>query len=301
MPHTKILREKVVVDRDHTLGYEVNSVLKKALNFFLIPLLNTLPIKSRGLIKKSHKSVGEIVDNATSHKALEIIYKNGLSEHSKSFFSKISHKVWFNTNNSKAARNRLKLVKREISQAINKIISQKNHLHIVSIAAGSARAIIESLEATILDKDIALSVLFIDKNPKALEYSKEMFGESRLAKLSNAHFEWQEGTVNSFLDTTKKQFDIIEMVGLMDYFSDEKASVIFQKIFELTAKNGSFITANINSNSEKRFVTKAIGWPMIYRKAEEIGSLVVVAGFSHTDMSLFYEPLKVHSVIVARK
>lgn len=299
--HKETLKHKVIVDNDNNIGYEINSLFKRGINFFLIPLLNILPVKSRGLIKKSHASVREIVDNATSHKALEIIYKNGISGHTKSFFSKISHKVWFNTNNSKAARNRLKLVKREIESSILEIIKSKNEINIVSIAAGSARAIIESLESTILDKNIKLNVMFVDKNPKALEYSYEFFQNSPLKELSNANFSWQEQTVNTFLDNCELSFDIIEMVGLMDYFSDDKALTIFKKIYNITSPNGYFVTANINDNSEKNFVTKAIGWPMIYRRAEEIGSLVADAGFTHTDMRLFYEPLKIHSVIIAKK
>lgn len=297
----KHLHQKIKVDNDPMLGYEKNTLIKKMINALFIPILNVLPIKSRNLIKKSHKSVGEIVDNATSHKALEILYKKGIKKHTNSTISKVTHRIWFNTNNSKAARNRLKLVKREIFKACQYILATKDTLSIVSIAAGSARAVLETIHEINPGYTKQIKLLFIDKNPDALSYSKEIFKELQLDTKENIIAGWEENTVNGFLNSTANNFDLIEMVGLMDYFSDEKALTIFSKIFTLLNNNGYFITANINKNSEMKFVTKAIGWPMIYRTAPEIGYLVEQSGFRHELMSLYYEPLKIHSVIVAKK
>ena len=56
------------------------------------------------MITKTNDAVGEIVKNATNHKALEILYNNrkGSSKGIKNIYKKIAHVVWFNTNNSKA-------------------------------------------------------------------------------------------------------------------------------------------------------------------------------------------------------
>lgn len=297
----KHLSKKIIVDTDTLLDYEVNGLGKKIVNTVLLPILNHLPVKSRGLIKKSHKSVRDIVDSATSHKALEILYKKGIKEHTKNLFSSISHAVWFNTSNSKAARNRLKLVKRELERACKVIVSRSNSLHIVSIAAGSARAVLETIHALDVPNGFLINLTFIDKNPSALLYSREIYQELGLNNRVNIKAKWKEDTVNSFLDCVQEKFDIVEMVGLMDYFSDEKALHIFKKIEKILKKSGFFITANINANNEMKFVTRAIGWPMIYRKAEEIAFLVEQSGFKNNVMDIYYEPLKIHSVVVARK
>lgn len=297
----KTLRQKTKVIKHKHLSLEQNSPVRAFFNIFLIPILNNLPIKSRGLIKKSNKAVGEIVDNATNHKALEILYHNGYKKDLKKMYEKISNAVWLNTNNSKAVRNRLKIVNHEISSRLKELVSSdKEEITIVSIAAGSARAVIEALEANVT-KDKKISVTFIDKSDSALEYSKDLLSTKEFSKLPHYSFKWISDTVNGFLDKNTEKFDIVEMVGLMDYFEDDRARTIFQKINDTLKQDGVFITANINNNSEKKFVTKAIGWPMIYRSAEHIGRLVHEAGFPHTDIEVYYEPLKIHSIIIARR
>lgn len=291
--------KKVIVVRHKELDLETNSPTRKLFNFFTTPILNALPVKSRNFIKKSNKAVSDIVDNATNHNALEILYSKGKKSGVKKIYEKIAHVVWFNTNNSKAVRNRLKIVKYEIEKALRSVQGIHNPINIVSIAAGSARAVLESLEEVNIT-DTKVCVTFVDKNPEALEYSKKLLSEFNIEKNPNYSFDWVNDTVNGFLDKNTKKYSIVEMVGLMDYFKDDKALAIFQKINKSLEKDGVFITANINDNKERPFVTKAIGWPMIYRKAEDIAHLVQEAGFPHIDVDAYYEPLKIHSIIVAR-
>jgi hypothetical protein len=40
---------------------------------------------------------------------------------------------------------------------------------------------------------------------------------------------------------------------------------------------------------------------MIYRTAEELANLVNKAGFDYNNMKVFYEPLKIHGMVVAKK
>lgn len=294
------LKKKTKIVRDKHLKLETNSPARSLFNLIFIPILNLLPIKSRGAIKKTNKAVSDVVDNATSHKALEILYHKGYTHQVKKVYEKISHTVWFNTNNSKAVRNRLKIVQGELIKILGEKMAEKGEITIVSIAAGSARAIIESLEATI-SPEHKIRVYFVDKNPAALDYSRDLIKKYKISTLENYSFNWIENTVNGFLDANQIKFTIVEMVGLMDYFDDDKARTIFEKIYAGLEEGGYFLTANINHNSERPFVTKAIGWPMIYRTAEHIGRLVHEAGFPHEQLGIYYEPHRIHSIIVARR
>ncbi len=294
-----ILKNKVVVIHNPALNMETNNLIKKTFNLFFIPVLNTLPVGSRKSIVKTDKAVGEIVKNATNHKALEILYSNGKgsAKSIKNLYKKLAHIVWFNTNNSKAVRNRLKIVKEELEKTLKEKDGQD--INFLSIAAGSARAIIEVV--TKIKPTSKISFTFLDKNPDATEYSKQMIKENEyLVNNSNFEFNWINDTVNNFLENHNEKFTIIEMVGLMDYFNDEKALNIFTNIFNILEKDGIFLTANINNNSEKKFITKAIGWPMVYRKAEDLALLVHMAGFNHEKMDIYYEPHKIHSIIKAQ-
>lgn len=294
-----ILKNKIVVRKDKHLKFEYNNIFKKILNTLLIPTLNVLPIGSRKMIAKTNDAVGEVVKNATNHKALEILYSNGKgsSKGIKNVYKKIAHVVWFNTNNSKAVRNRLKIVKEELEKTL--LEKDGKDINFLSIAAGSARAIIEVVEK--IRPTSKINFTFLDKNPEAAVHSKNFIDSSEYLKSNNNFtFNWINDTVNNFLENHTEKFTIIEMVGLMDYFNDEKALNVFKNIYNILEEGGVFITANINHNSEKRFVTKAIGWPMIYRRAEELGILIHKAGFNHEKMDIYYEPHKIHSIIKAQ-
>lgn len=291
---------EVFIDNDQSLGYELNTFLKKVFNFFFIPFINNLPVSARKLIKKSNKAVKHVVENATNHAALETLYHKGRTHQRRGLFQEIAHLVWFNTNNSKAVRNRLRLVKRELRKSIEKIYARKKDISILSIASGSARAIVEVLQSLPLDFNGTISVTFLDKNPEALKYSKNLIESNFTSK--KFLFNWIEGTAGSFLrSTSADRVDIIEMVGLLDYFDDQKAIDIFNNIHSKLNEGGIFITANIVDNAEQKFLKKVIGWEMIYRYAEDLQQLLIKAGFSQEKVYMFYEPLKIHTIAICNK
>jgi ubiquinone/menaquinone biosynthesis C-methylase UbiE len=294
---------EIRVDADKTLKYETPSPGRKVFNAFFVPLVSIVPKKTKKFIEKSHQSAEHVINHATTHVALEILYKNGIREHTKSFLQKVAHWVWFGTNNSKSVRNRLRIVKRELRKNIIRLFQEKEAIKILSIASGSARAIVETIqENPQIESEIYVS--FLDKNPAALDYSKDMVNRSGLQNSNKLKFEWTNGTAGTFLTNLAEsgdKFDIIEMVGLLDYFDDIKTEQVFKKIYSILNENGVLITANINHNSEKQFLNRIIEWPMIYRTAEDLGSLLIKGGFYTNKIHLYYEPLKVHSVAVAIK
>lgn len=290
---------KIIIDKSPHLGYETNNIPKKILNLFFIPLLNHLPKDFQKHIKKTHKSAEEVINHATSHRAIEILYKKGTTHASQNIIQKIMHGVWFNTNNAKAVRNRLRLVEKELKTAIDHLIATQSKVNILSIASGSARAIIEVLASVQLPSNKTITVKFLDKNLEALEYSKD------LAKNlpSKYKLEWITDNASNFPQYYEEQEkpDIIEMVGLMDYFHDPWAIRILGLILEKLAPDGVLITANIVTNSEQRFVSDVVGWKMIYRTPEDLVDLALTAGFKSDDIKIICEPLKIHAVLVAKK
>lgn len=281
------------------IDYETNNFLDKSLGFVLIPVLNSLPESLRENVRKSHKSAKTVMENKTTHVALEALYNKGEHGGKDGFLETFFKKIWFNTNNAKAVRNRLKAVKKEVSNISQDLINNKKDLFIFSIASGSARAVIESIANIYVPEDRKITISFLDKNPYAVEYSKEKVAQIHFD--NNFKFNWHVDTANNFNKYCKNKPNIIEMVGLLDYFDDEKALKIFKNIYENLDNEGFFITANIDDNKERPFVTNFIDWNMVYRNIDELKELALKAGFEEKNIKVFYEPLKIHTILVAKK
>ena len=126
----------IKVENREILDYEKNGICKSLFNLFFIPFLNNLSKKSVGFIKKSSKSASRVVENTTTHTALETLYNKGAIGEASGFIEKIFLNIWFNINNAKAVRNRLRLVKREFKKALLAKSKTKDYIHILSIASG---------------------------------------------------------------------------------------------------------------------------------------------------------------------
>lgn len=290
-----------VVDYKNIENFETHSFLRRLFDVFLLPLLNNLPKKSRNVIRKTHHSADEVIRYKTTHRALENLYNYGLPNLSRNIFQKFFHSIWFNTANSKAVRNRLKIVNRFLKESIKDLYEKKGSIKILSIASGSARAVIESVSGLGVKNYPNINIYFLDKNPEALEYSRTLAEERGL---NREKCSWHEGTATSYLDSLRKsgeKVDLVEMVGLLDYFDDEKVVKTLSLINEILEDGGVLITANINHNKEKKFVTNVIGWEMKYRTHDELIDLLISAGFEEGELDVYTEPFEIHTVVSAKK
>lgn len=290
---------KIYVDDDENIGYEKSRLLRKLLNIILVPILNSLSSSHDFLAKKSHPGANIVIEKATSHEALEVLYNSGYAHLSTNFLEHFAHKLWFGTNNSMAARNRLRLVKRELRKIILELLKRKERINLLSIASGSARAIIETIEKIKIPEGYDISLSFLDKNPDAIEYSKTL-AKSCSSKLKTR---WILDTASQFPKylADHEKINIVEMVGLLDYFDDTQVVKVLSIIYNNLTNGGTMIIANINDNSERKFVTNLVGWPMVYRKAEKLIFLATKSGFRSEKIFSIYEPLKIHHVLIARK
>jgi len=292
---------RIKVDSDSDVDYEKSSSLRTIIRHPIVFILNNAPSKSRNLIKKSHRSAKKVIEEATTHEAIETLYKFGEPEHSKTVLQKFFHFVWFTTNNSKAVRNRLRLVTRELKNAIKEHVDQRKNVKILSIAAGSARAVLDAVsDYNSLSKE-EIKVTFLDKNPKANEYSQRLVLERNYP--DNHMFNWIVDKAGNFPKYLKDEDcpNIVEIVGLLDYFENDAIERLMRLIYENLEDGGVFITSNIIDNLERKFVTNVVGWKMIYKKPEEFHKIAKEAGFKDENISILIEPFKIHFVMIAKK
>ncbi len=289
----------IFIEYDKNLQLEEHGLLRKLFNVLFVPFLNNLPKNFKHRIKKTDRAASEVIDNVTTHSALEVLYDKGKAFSKKNILENVFRYIWFNLGNSKAVRNRLKLVQREIRHYLRSVVNHKKEINIISIASGSSRAVIEAINHDEYIRDVKISITFLDKSAHAIEYSKKLS-----VNITHPHIdlEWIQDTVGGFFKKQPiKKFDVVEIVGLLDYFDDEKVLDTFTNIYNILNESGTLITANISHNEEEPFVTRIIDWSMIYRTPHELALLAEKAGFKYNKMKVFYEPLKVHGLVVAQK
>lgn len=284
---------KVIIDNDPR-DYEINSFLRETINLLLIPILNRLP---RKFFLRSSKNAKQVHEHATTHKALEIVYSfDHQINFEKGILDGFFTYFWQKTNSAKALRNRLKLVKKELKQVINSF--NKKEIRILNLASGSSRSVIEVVG--LHKNDFDFEIFAVDKNDSAIEYAKQLTSIFDIAHL----FNWHQDTINNFLTKNHLiKFDIIEMVGFLDYIDDQKAITIFDRIYSALNDNGFFITGNIKNHSERKLLTEVAGWSnLIFRNEHDLINLLISSKFKAcNNIKIIYEPHNIHGVVVCRK
>jgi len=292
------------IDNDPELNYETENVFSRCFNFFVASLLNIIPPKFGSfLINKTSKKAGEVKDKATTYYALDKLYITHSLSFDNGIFKGLAEYFWFKLGNPRAVRNRLKLVKKTLKEAIIDLVKNQKikEISILSLGCGSARAVIETLHEI---KKLGLNlgdfdVKLLDKDPEALTLSKVLISNHDLKECSFSFALDKIRNFNSYLNGINP--NIIEMVGVLDYLGEEKAVEIFKKIHENLAIGGYFITANIKENRETLFVSKVIKWHMIYREPQNLIGILLAAGFKCDNIKIIQEPLKTHIVAICQK
>lgn len=282
---------KIIIDNDPR-DYEINKFLRKLINFFLIPILNRLP---RRLFVNSGKRAKTVHEHATTHKALEIIYSfNHKLNFEKGILDGFFAHFWLKTNNAKALRNRLRLVKKELENAIYSL--NKKEIRILNLACGSNRAIIEMVGKH--KNNFNFEIFGVDKSQSAIEAAKKLCNVFDITHLTK----WQQDTISCFLNKNNFKFDIVEMVGFLDYIENNKAIELFDKIYSILTSGGIFMVSNLKNNPERKFVTEVVGWSnLIFRDESDLIRLIAKSKFKNSDVRIIYEPQNIHGIIVARK
>jgi hypothetical protein len=299
----KIIKHMQIIYED-SKNLEKHGILTKFIRIVSVPLLNNLPAGFiQGIMKSTSRDAAATVNYAGSTHALEVMY----TRHSRKLFSRgilqgLADLFWHHCiSQPKALRNRLKIVEKTLEEEFLRIMSHKNKevISLLNVGGGSSRAIIHSVDRLLRKSDGAqhrVEVINIDKSQKAIDLGKEIAEEFKLRHI----FKWiNDDARNIKLHVPDKTIDIAEMVGLLDYFSEEKGVEVIEQIHAALEDDGLLIIANVYPNNEVPFIYKA-GWPkMYYREAKDIDRILRKSGFKES--IIIFEPLKCHIIATARK
>lgn len=283
----------MLIDTDIELNYEVNGFVRNTANLFLIPILNRLP--KRVFIGSSRKAK-KVHEHVTTHTALEVIYSfNNELNLQKGVLEGLITYFWQTTNSAKALRNRLKLVKKEVDKAISSL--NKKEITVLNLACGSNVAVFETVAK--YKNILSIDVFGVDRNETAIIDAEKLASGFGIGNL----FKGYRNTISGFLNENKHlKFDIIEMVGFLDYVEDAKAIDLFNQIHSALKEGGVFITGNVTDNPERKFITEVVGWPrLIFRDENDLENLRSSSKFNDCESRIVYEPQNIHAVVICRK
>ncbi|MEK7664494.1 MAG: class I SAM-dependent methyltransferase [Patescibacteria group bacterium] len=277
----------------------------KIFRIFSVPLLNNLPSSLiKKIMKRSNRDAADVVDNVGSAKAMEVIYaKYKNKPFSEGFVRGITNIFWHHfLSQPKGLRNRLKIVQNVIEREVENIIDHKESrevIKILTVGGGSGRSVMHPLYKIIKEHNYKNVKIFnLDKSTQSITLSKQAAKEYNMRN----NFEW----INDDAKNIKSLFsddsmDIIEMIGLLDYLSEEQGIQIIKQIYNILKKGGVFIVSNIHPNSEMSFIYKT-GWPKLYyRTPEQIADILEESGFFLENGEIVIEPLKNHIIAVIKK
>ncbi len=291
---------KIIVADDKKL--ERHNLIEKLIRIFSVPLLNILPPSVvQKMMSVSSRDAKAVIKQGGSTHALKVMYgRYSRSLFSRGFLQGFADLFWHHcVSQPKALRNRLKIVENNLYKEILKLASNQRNITILTIGGGSGRGIVQSLNRfQKKNLDCKIKIINIDKSQKAIDLSKKITKEANL----HDNFEWiKDDARNIKFLVSKNSVDIVEMVGLLDYFSDEKGVEVIKQVYDVLKQKGLFIVGNVYPNVEMPFIRRS-GWPeMYYRMPEDLSRILINSGFSENKGEIIFEPLKFHIIVLIRK
>lgn len=283
------------------LNLENHRLFVRALRTLSVPFLNSPPATTvKGLMRFSSDAL-KVMGHCGSTCALEVMY----SRHERSLFDNgistgLANLFWHHcVSQPKALRNRLHIVTEIVKGVLReKLAVSSNGVKAISVGGGSSRAMIEALSE--LHHDGArekVQVITIDRDPAAITLGKVLAEKHSL----DGAISWLEGNAWE-LDSLAAdgEYDLLEMVGLYDYFPHKAGLKLLKKCRSKLKEGGIIILGNVHPHNEMNFVSK-MGWPrMCYRTPEDLKQALITAGFSN-EPSIIFEPLSIHMIALARR
>ncbi len=213
-------------------------------------------------------------------------------------------RFWLNQPDGQSVRNRLRITYKEILKELCLLWERKpgQPIRVLSLACGSAQATVEALAMFL--------AAYSDAKGKIELHLVDLSGSSLMRAIHLAKIRGVESHVFIHIKDVKSfvreqpadRWDIVEMVGFLDYRPWKSAVGICREIRRITRVNGLFISAHIGPNPWSFVVRWVINWPLLIRRPiQAYRQILLQAGFADREIAMHVEPHRIHPVGVCRK
>ena len=189
-----------------------------------------------------------------------------------------------------ALRNRRLLGARLLAKLIDS--ADSDPAHALCLGAGPGRIIIDAMSQAERDCHATL----VDLNSDAFEYGRKI---AEAAGLTDK-VKFIQADVRSVKDLLDTPPDVVKMLGICEYLTDEQIIDIVKSVAEVMPPRAAIVFNSISkAHGTDRFFRRVFGLHMNHRSPEQLQSLMQQAGFG--EFVSIPEPLGVYHVIVGRK
>ncbi len=189
-----------------------------------------------------------------------------------------------------ALRNRRRLAARVLSWLIDRTDGRAPH--VLCLGAGPGQTVIDALSAA----ERPATATLIDLNPAAFDHGRRVAAEAGLAD----RITWVVGDVRHVERLVNRPVDIVEMLGLCEYLTDEQVEAVACSAARAMPPGASVICNSLAPrHGTDRFFRRVFDLHMRHRSPGHIERLLARAGLA--DFVSLPEPLGVYHVVVARK
>jgi predicted RND superfamily exporter protein/SAM-dependent methyltransferase len=219
-----------------------------------------------------------IRQGVTTSVALDILYNYPMARQPQSGVRGALTWFWCNEPHARGVRNRMKTVYWTILEAMREERRRgRAEIRILSLACGSAQAVIEALARFVKeDPDAEVSVELVDLDAPSLRRAARL-AESRGVR---RRVRFREENIRTFLSEDDRTWPIIEMVGFLDYRNDRSFVETCAKVHARLEPQGCFMTGTVCRSAWAGVVRWLANWPfLIRRRPRHFCKLLERAGF----------------------
>lgn len=182
----------------------------------------------------------------------------------------------------------------------------------VSIACGAAVPVLDAFQDIQSDADQRvvpdIDIRLIDRDQDALDFARQL-AENQGAKLPATSY-MNRDIVKGLLagdslieEIGPESVDLVDMLGIFEYFGDRAASQLLRQANKLVAPGGKIVLANmLDTHPNLEVNQRGVGWPLIHpRSLPEIAEIVEDAGIEQSQMQVFVPQDNVYGVVMLSK
>lgn len=205
--------------------------------------------------------------------------------------SQVADKVLVNAGSIPLAlRNRRRLGARVIARLIDS--AGHEPVHVLCLGAGPGRIVIDAMSQAGAVSEATL----VDLNSDAFDYGRKIAAEAGVGD----RVRYIQGDVRDVRDMLENPPDVVKMLGICEYLSDEQIVSIAEAVAEVMPPGRAIVFNSIcRAHGTNDFLRRVFGLHMVHRSPYRLKQLMAEAGFG--GFVSIPEPTGVYHVIVGRR